>query len=116
MELCDVVCFAGSIVYHKIEQKFYFLGYFKVFHGKTINWGRSYHVLPVSFVLKSKSTKSENYAEVFDYKFRNIGGILQKSEANYRELYFALFVYGNGRFIQTIYVIAGKKLKHLKPI
>lgn len=52
-----------------------------------------------------------------NYKFANLNGqqaiLAQTAEG---QPYFALFVYGNGRFIQTIYVIAGEKLKQLKPI
>ena len=49
------------------------------------------------------------------YQFANLNGqqaVLARTEEG--QPYFALFVYGNGRFIQTIYVIAGEKLKRLR--
>ncbi len=51
------------------------------------------------------------------YQFAHLNGqqaVLARTEDG--QPYFALFVYGNGRFIQTIYVIAGEKLKRLKAI
>ena len=48
------------------------------------------------------------------YQFATLNGqqaVLAQTEDG--QPYFALFVYGNGRFIQTIYVIAGQKLKNL---